>query len=197
MMDASWQQLLVVGAALLFIGFLLWKYKPKLPSGKSRRTSKTAREAHPKTGSAKPRQIDGATALTEHDAAKLAVAIKVAREQARTATTPRVRAEALSAAARAAARSPEHVTSAIGLYLRAMRADPSCPDPVRGIAALLRDDRPELLETVLWRRLSHLSWTGDTADAAKCAAEELVELYRGELRNRDRAKVMQRLAGRM
>jgi hypothetical protein len=88
------------------------------------------------------------------------------------------------------------MNSAMGFYLRAMRADPKFCDPVRGIAELLRHERPELLETVLWRRLSHIAWTGETAPAAKCAAEELASLYKRELRNRDRARALQKLIAR-
>ena len=37
----------------------------------------------------------------------------------------------------------------------------------------------------------------ETAEAARCAGEELVSLYKRELRNRDRGKVLQRLVGRI
>jgi len=173
-MDVSWQQLLVVGAALLFVGFLLWKYKPRWPRLRRSRDKPELR-----------------------DKASVAGAVRAAREKARGATSARARAEALTEAAKAAALSPDATTSAMGFYLRAMRADPTFCDPVRGIAELLRRDRPELLETVLWRRLSHLAWSGDTAGAAKCAAEELVSLYKRVLRNRDRAKAMQKLVSRL
>jgi hypothetical protein len=176
-MDVSWQQLLVVGAAVLFTGFLLWKYKPTLP--RLRRRSR-------QTGQQDVR-----------DAASVAGAIKAAREKARVAKSARARAEAMTEAAKAAALSADAMNSAMGFYLRAMRADPTFCDPVRGISDLLRHERPELLETVLWRRLSHLGWSGETAFAAKCAAEELVSLYKRELRNRDRAKAMQKLVGRL
>jgi uncharacterized membrane protein len=176
-MDVTWQQLLVVGAAMLFIGFLLWKYKPTWPIQRLRR--------------------EGGGQDGVHDAASLAVAIKAARERARGATSARARAEALTEAAKAAALSADAMTSAMGFYLRAMRADPTFCDPVRGISELLRHERPELLETVLWRRLSHLAWSGETAAAVKCAAEELVSLYKRELRNRDRAKAMQKLVGKI
>jgi hypothetical protein len=176
-MDVTWQQLLVVGAAVLFTGFLLWKYKPRWPRARRR-----AREA----GKVQVR-----------DAASVAKAIEAARERARAASSPRERAEALTDAGRAAAVSSETVNSAIGFYLRAMRADPTLLDPVRGIVELLRKDRPELLENVLWRRLANLAWSGGTVEAARCAAEELVGLYRKELRNRDRAKAMQKMVGRI
>jgi hypothetical protein len=176
-MDVTWQQLLVVGAAVLFTGFLLWKYKPSWP--RARRRARSATKVEPR------------------DAASVAKAVEAARERARGAKTSRERAEALTEAARAAAVSSETVNSAIGFYLRAMRADPTLLDPVRGITELLRKERPELLESVLWRRLANLSWSGETAEAAKCAAEELVGLYKRELRNRDRARAVQKLVGRI
>lgn len=176
-MDVTWQQLLVVGAAMLFVGFLLWKYRPTWPLPRLRRNARGNHEIR--------------------DAASVALAIKAAREKARGATSARARAEALTEAANAAAMSADALTSAMGFYLRAMRADPTFCDPVRGISDLLRHERPELLETVLWRRLSHLAWSGETAPAAKCAAEELGSLYKRELRNRDRAKAMQKLVAKI
>ncbi|HEX9294505.1 MAG TPA: hypothetical protein VF881_01685 [Polyangiaceae bacterium] len=171
-MYVSWQKLLVAGAALLFTGFLLWKYRPTLPLPRFalpwRRVRKTS-----------------VVALAEE--------LRLARERARKASTPRERAEGLLAAAEAAARADNGVTSALGLYLRAMRADPTFCEPLSAVASLLRKDRPELLETVLWRRLSHLSWKGDTAPAARCAAEALASLYRRELRHRERAHALQKL----
>jgi len=176
-MDVSWQQLLVVGAAVLFAAFLLWKYKPRWRLPRIRRGTSGKHDVR--------------------DAAFVADAIKAAREKAHGAKSARARAEALTEAAKAATLSADGMTSAMGFYLRAMRADPTFCDPVHGVAELLRRERPELLETVLWRRLSHLRWTGETAGAVKCAAEELVSLYKRELRNRDRAKVMQKLVGRI
>jgi hypothetical protein len=123
--------------------------------------------------------------------------IRAFREAARHAPTPRLRAEAFAQAAERAAQMPEGMTSATGLYLRAMRADPTFGGAVRGISTLLRHERPELLEGVLWRRLSHLRWEGETREAARCAVEGLSSLYRHELRHRDRAKAMQKLAARL
>jgi hypothetical protein len=176
-MDVTWQQLLVVGAAVLFTAFLLWKYKPRLPRARRR-----------------PREENR---LPARDAASVAKAVEAARERARAAKSARERAEALTEAGRAASVSSETANSAIGFYLRAMRADPTLLDPVRGIAELLRKERPELLESVLWRRLANLSWSGETAEAVRCAGEELVALYRKELRNRDRAKAMGKVVGRI
>jgi len=163
----------VFGAVLVFTGFLLWKYRPRWPF------SHPSRRVPP---------------VSKRQWADIEEQVREAREQARAAATPRDRAVALVRAAEAAAQT-EHVVTSMGLYIRAMRADEAFCDPIRGITALLRKDRPELLETVLWRRLAHLSWSGNTAPAAKCAAEALAMLYRHELRHRDRARVLRKVAG--
>src|SRR5262249_14255248 len=119
------------------------------------------------------------------------------REKARSAKTPRERATSLLLAAEAAADAEDGVTSAMGLYLRSMLADATFCDPIRGIAALLRSDRPELLDTVLWPGLADLPWSGETVPAAKGVAESLVSLYRRELRHRDRAKALQKLVAKL
>src|SRR4051812_33239260 len=115
-MDVSWQQLLVVGAAVLFAVFLLWKEKPRVP-----RLRHGARKKH-----------------EARDPAFVAGAVKAAREKAHQAKSARARAEALTEAAKAATLSADGMTLAMGLYLRAMRADPSFCDPVHGVAQLLR-----------------------------------------------------------
>src|SRR5262245_61649219 len=174
-MDAFWQNLLVIAAAVVFAGYLLWKYRPRLPLPTLPRRRRSERPS--------PEQ-------TRFDVQK-------EREKARMAKTPRERATSLLLAAEAAAEADDGVTSAMGLYLRAMRADATYCDPIRGIAALLRTERPELLETVLWRRLANLPWSGETVPAAKCVAESLISLYRRELRHRDRAKALQKLVGKL
>jgi hypothetical protein len=168
----SWQKFGVFAAAIVFGGFLLWKYRPRFPLPRLPRATRDA-----------PKQR---TDSIDREIAE-------ARERARHAKTPRDRAEALVLAAEAAAKADEDLTSAMGLYLRAMRADATFCDPIRGIAALLRKERPELLETVLWRRLAHVPWSGDTLPAVKCAADALVGLYRRELRQRDRAHALQKM----
>lgn len=175
-MYGSWQNYLVVGAALSFMGFLLWKYRPTLPGSAPRLAwyGWRGRRAHP---------IDAK--------------IKEALAQARSAGTPRERAAALVVAAEVASRAPDGLTSAMGFYLRAMRADPTDCEPVRGISALLATERPELLETVLWRRLSHLSWSGDATTAVKCTVDALVALYHRDLRHRDRARALEKMATRL
>jgi hypothetical protein len=174
----SWQSLTILLASISFAGFLAWKVRPSFPLPRVS-LPMTGRRSRPK------------------DAALLKTQIREFRETARHAGTARERAQALARAAALAAEVPEGVTSATGLYLRAMRADPTFSDAVRGISALLRRERPELLETVLWRRISHLGWDGETREAARCAVESLSSLYRRELRHRDRARTLQKLAERL
>src|ERR1041384_101510 len=99
-MDVLWQKILV-GAALVFTGFLVWKYRPRLPF---LRTPARRRVSH-------------------WGAEQTKVEVERGREKARAAKTPRGRAAALVFAAEAAAQAADGLTSAMGLYLRAMRAD--------------------------------------------------------------------------
>jgi hypothetical protein len=174
-MDVLWQKLLVIAAAVVFAVYLLFKYRPTFPLPRLPRRRRSERPS--------PEQ-------TRFDVQK-------EREKARTAKTPRERATSLLLAAEAAAEADDGITSAMGLYLRSMRADATFCDPIRGISALLRSERPELLETVLWRRLAHLRWSGETVPATKCVVESLVSLYRRELRHRDRAKALQKLIAKL
>src|SRR6266542_940631 len=134
-MDFSWQKILVLATAVVFTGYLLWKYRPRLPLPSLPKVRRSAQNPSPEA-------IKGQ--------------VRERREKARAAKTPRERATALHLAAEAAAKMDDGMTSAMGLYLRAMRADATFCDPVRGISALLRGERPELLETVLWRRLANV-----------------------------------------
>jgi hypothetical protein len=123
--------------------------------------------------------------------------VRLARERASTASSPREKAAAFVAAAQAASREPGGLTAAMGYYVRAMRADPAACDPITGLRDLLERKRPDLLESVLWHRLAILSWSGETALAARCAAQSLARLYDRKLRHRDRASVVGRLADRI
>ena len=174
----NWPTVVVVAAAALFAGFLSWKFRPTLPLPRLARLVRR-RPAAPR------------------DAAEVKAQIGLLREDARRAKTPRERATALVQAASLASNIPEKMTFALGLYLRAMRADPTFGEAIRGVCSLLRKERPEVLESLLWRRLSHVSWDGDTREAARCAVQGLGGLYRRELRHRDRARVMQKLAERL
>jgi len=123
--------------------------------------------------------------------------VRRARDRVRLARTPRERAEALVLTAEAAARDPRHLTAAIGYLLRAMRADPVWPEPVLVVRRLLEKQRPHVLESLLWRRLAHVPWSGETAGAARCAAEGLAALYGKALRDRERAAALRKLVERL
>jgi hypothetical protein len=172
-MLGSWQGLFIVGVALLFAGFLVWKYRPSLSTAEPLMRSYGFRRRHSPPIDAK---------------------IREALDRARSATTPRARAEALLSAAEAAALAPDGITSAVGFYLRAMRADVTLCTPVQGISALLSTERPELLEHVLWRRLAHLDRSEKGIAAARCTVDALIALYQNELRLKDRARALKKLA---
>jgi hypothetical protein len=174
-MDFSWQKILVMATAVVFAGFLLWKYRPRLPLPPFPKMRRPGRPS--------PEAIEGQ--------------VREGRERARTAKTPRERAASLFLAAEAAAQAEDGATAAMGLYLRAMRADATFCEPVRGIATLLRAERPELLETVLWRRLAKVPFSSEHGAMIRCAMEELASLYRRELRHRDRAKALQKLMAKV
>jgi hypothetical protein len=175
-MFGSWQGLVVVGIAVIFAGFLVWKYRPALPVAEPLMRSYGFRRRH---------------------SGPVDAQIREALERARSAKTPRDRAEALVAAAEAAALAPDGVTSAVGFYLRAMRADVTLTTPIEGISALLASDRPELLEHVLWRRLAHLDWSEKGIAAAKCTLDALIALYQGDLRQKTRARALKKIAARL
>jgi hypothetical protein len=175
-MMASWQTWVVAGIAVVFTGFLVWRYRPSFAMTEPLLRSYGLRRRHSAPVDAK---------------------IREALERARGAGSPRERAEALTAAAEAAALAPDGITSAIGFYLRAMRADVTLAAPIQGIAALLAPERPELLEHVLWRRLAHLDMSDQGRAAAQSTLDALIALYAGELRHRDRARALKKLASRL
>src|SRR4051812_44085755 len=96
-MAMGWQVVLA-GAAVLFLGFLLVKMRP----GRPRRGS-------------------------------LGAEVIAARARAHAATTPRARAEALSEAATLAVHDGARWTAAAGMFLRAMKADPTWSEPVQQV----------------------------------------------------------------
>lgn len=175
-MLGSLQGFIVVGIAVVFSGFLLWKYWPSLGTAEPWVRSYGWRRRH---------------------SAPVEAKIREALDRARHAATPRERSEALLAAAEAAAIAPDGITSAMGFYLRAMRADVTFSAPIQGISALLATERPELLEHVLWRRLSHLDWSDKANGTARPTLDALIGLYQGELRQKDRARALKKIAARL
>jgi hypothetical protein len=74
----------------------------------------------------------------------------------------------------------------MGLYVRALRADPSSVRIVeRAVAGLAK--RPRALEKVLWRHLATAPWTA-TREATVASLDALRVLYEGPLRSALRAK---------
>jgi hypothetical protein len=117
-------------------------------------------------------------------------ALRDAKARVASATTDVERADALADAGDACAQSLARATSAVGFYLRAMRADPtSATIVVRASAALAR--RPHALEALLWRRLGADDWSETRRDAALAAVRSLAALYSGPLHNRSRARALE------
>jgi len=123
---------------------------------------------------------------------RVVLGVAEARAKARAASTPRGRAEALTQAGDLFASERGGALAAAGHYLRAMRADPAWVEPINRLRSLLWDDRPRMLERILWRRLAAVSWDGDTRGAAAECLRILAELHRTRLRDRIRAQVFSR-----
>ena len=118
---------------------------------------------------------------------------KAARERARTATTPRARAEALCEAGTLAVAEGARWTSAAGSFLRALNADPLWPEAVEQLVLAFRRRRPRLLEKILWRRLGHLPWDAAHRAVLLVITSSLRQLYEKERRDAVRAAVFRRL----
>lgn len=118
------------------------------------------------------------------------------RARAAAATTPRDRATALAAAASAAAQE-RRWTRAAGLYLRALRADPTAIGIAPDLVATVGGRRPRLAESILWRRLAAVPDDDAHRAAAAEIASSLAGLYASGLRDRARAEVLRRLAARL
>jgi hypothetical protein len=117
-------------------------------------------------------------------------ALRAARARATAAKSEGERALALCDAGDAAASGLAGSESAIGYYLRAMRASPQSADLVTR-AALGLERKPRALESLLWRRLGAEPWVGGGEAAARVALVELGRLYAGPLRNAARARAME------
>jgi hypothetical protein len=117
-----------------------------------------------------------------------------ARAKARDAAQPRERAAILHAAAAEIASQRGGAFAALSLFLRALRADPSWPEPIEGLRKLLWLRRPHALERLLWKRLGSSSWQGEQRPVACASARVLSDLYRARLHNRSRAAVFSKVA---
>jgi hypothetical protein len=156
----TWNVPLVV-ATFVFVAFLLWRFRPAF-------------------GGAGGGGKGGA--------------LRAAKQRVEAAKTDEERAIALcdagDVAASGLAGGLAGSDSAIGYYLRAMRASPHSADLIaRAAKGLAR--RPRALESLLWRRLGAEPWKGGGEAAARAALDELARLYGGPLRNAPRARAME------
>jgi hypothetical protein len=85
----------------------------------------------------------------------------------------------------------------MSLLLRALHADPTWPEPLEQLRKLLWFRRPVALERILWKRLARAGWDTDEKAVAAAAARALSALYRSRLRDRSRARVLDKLAERI
>jgi hypothetical protein len=76
-----------------------------------------------------------------------------------------------------------------GLYMRALRTDPTSGEVIaRTVLGLAR--RPRTLESLLWRHLGSSGWNGPSRGAMLAALDALRVLYEGPLRNAVRARAI-------
>lgn len=122
-----------------------------------------------------------------------AAALDEAKKRIEAAKDDPARAIALADAADACARLGR-VDSAVGFYLRALRADPRSSDVVERAADAL-GRRPAALEGLLWRHLAAHPWTGDRRPAAIAGLQVLARVYGKRRRHRVRAQAIQHALG--
>jgi hypothetical protein len=122
--------------------------------------------------------------------------LKAARARVHEAKTPEDRARALTEAGRLAGVQARW-TAAAGLFLRAMKAAPTDETVVAQTVETLRSKRPKLLEKILWRRLAHTDWDAAHGGVTRAAAEGLLSLYQGKLRDSSRAAFFRRLLAKL
>ncbi len=117
--------------------------------------------------------------------------MRALRKKAAEAKSPEERGRALAEAGKVAAKARRWV-AASGLFLRGLRADPTSIVVVESMLEALAP-RPRLLASMLERRLSQL---GDSAPERRvfvAMAKPLSRLYRGPLRRRLPATLLERL----
>ena len=125
------------------------------------------------------------------DGRATAAALEEARKRIEAAKDDGAKARALADAADACARL-RRTNSAVGFYLRALRADPGAAEIVeRAAAALAR--RPIALEKLMWRHLGFASFAGDGRDAALASLRVLAEVYHRRPRTEFRARAVEHL----
>ncbi|MDP9035789.1 MAG: hypothetical protein M3O50_13390 [Myxococcota bacterium] len=115
-------------------------------------------------------------------------AFRTALRRVEAARTDADRARALCDTADVMAKQMRRAGNATGLYMRAVRADPTSVDVVER-AALGLAGRPRALESLLWRHLAITPW-GIRRESTRVALEALQRLYEGPLRSAVRARAL-------
>jgi hypothetical protein len=115
--------------------------------------------------------------------------LKEARARIQSAIDPTAKALALCDAADLMAKRIGGAAGARGLYLRALRADPTASEIVKRAVAGLAS-RPRSLESLLWRHLAAHAWTDGAGVAAEASLDALRALYEGPLHNATRARAL-------
>lgn len=118
-------------------------------------------------------------------------ALAAARQRVGAATNPRERATALCDAGDVAAASRRY-TAAAGYFLRAMRVEPTWPEPI-GRAAEALGRKPRMLEQMFVRQMSRMAWDDAHRPVVRALATTLVTLHERR-RDRVQAAIMRRVA---
>jgi hypothetical protein len=116
-------------------------------------------------------------------------ALKEAKARIESAPTPQARALALCDAADIMMQSVGGASSASGLYMRAMRTDPSSTEVVKRVVTGLTP-RPRALELLLWRHLAQGPWSSESREATRSVLDALRILHEGPLKNAIRARAL-------
>lgn len=117
-----------------------------------------------------------------------AAALNEAKKRVEAAKDDGARAIALADAGDASAKLGR-TNSAVGFYLRALRADPKATAIIeRAATALAR--RSAALESLMWRHLAAHPWTGDHREAAIAGLRTLERVYRKKRRMHVRAQAI-------
>jgi Tfp pilus assembly protein PilF len=124
----------------------------------------------------------------------LAPEAQAAQAKALEAPNARARAEAFCEAGTLAAKHGRRWTVAANFFLRAMHADPTWPEAVTQMMAVLEKRRPKRLEAILWQRLAHTPWDEAHRAAAHAMVEALGKLYARQIGGSAKAEVMRKLA---
>lgn len=133
--------------------------------------------------------------LTSRKARPARLRIQQAKLRATQTDDPVAKAEAWREAARLALEELGDASLASGFARRAERADPHNIEALTLLArSLRRASRLGALERFLWRRLAEGMQQGQ-GPAYERAFEELVALYEGPMRRKERAEALRQLRG--